>query len=36
VPVVPEPAELATASLFASLGVAGVLLRRKKKSNDDM
>ncbi|MGF1600743.1 MAG: hypothetical protein ACFCU8_01775 [Thermosynechococcaceae cyanobacterium] len=34
-PVVPEPAELATASLFASLGVAGVLLRRRKKSNED-
>ncbi|WP_146242344.1 hypothetical protein [Acaryochloris thomasi] len=33
-PAVPEPAELATASLFATLGVAGVLLRRKKKSED--
>ncbi|MEO0374597.1 MAG: hypothetical protein AAF329_08235 [Cyanobacteria bacterium P01_A01_bin.17] len=33
-PAVPEPAELATASLFATLGVAGVLLRRKKKSEE--
>ena len=33
-PSVPEPAELATASLFATLGVAGVLLRRKKKSEE--
>jgi hypothetical protein len=33
-PAVPEPAELATASLFATLGVAGVLLRRKQKSEE--
>lgn len=32
---IPEPAELATASLFASLGVAGVLLRRKRQSEKE-
>ncbi len=31
---VPEPSELATAGLFASLGIAGVLLRRKNKKED--